>query len=110
MIDVKIDTKKGAIVTHDELVVKDITIPAGFVCDGASVPAIAMPIFNNGIRYLRAAILHDFCYRTGIVPRKQADDLFKEVLREDGVTKFKSYMMWLGVRAGGGKFYNSNNK
>jgi hypothetical protein len=105
MIDVMIDTKEGIIVTRSAIRAHGIRVPSGFMCDGASVPAIAKPIFNNGVRYLRAAIIHDYCYRTGKVPRIEADAVFKKVLREDGVTPLKAYLMWLGVRSFGWQFY-----
>ena len=108
MIDVMIDTKAGTIVTRTSIEAHGVKVPAGFICDGASVPTAVKPIFNNGIRYLRAAIIHDYCYRTGKIPRNFADAIFKKILREDGVTPFKAHLMWLGVRSFGWQFYNKH--
>lgn len=79
-----------------------ITVPAGFTTDFASVPR--MPVFymlcgNTGHR---AAVLHDYLYSTQVVSRKEADRLFREALREDGVSLPIRWIMWLGVRLGGG--------
>ena len=87
------------------LVYENLTVPAGFSSDGASVPRFFWRIvFPPGdTRALRAAFLHDFIYRNHPEgwSRKAADDLFRKVLIEDGVPRFSADLAWCGVRCFG---------
>ena len=51
------------------------TVPKGFVSDGASIPKMFWGLIAPCIdgRTIRAAIIHDWLYSTGILSRKQAD-------------------------------------
>lgn len=42
-----------------------ITVPPGFLTDGASVPWIFRGVFPRVDRYFAAAVVHDWLYRTG---------------------------------------------
>nr|DAQ92355.1 MAG TPA: Protein of unknown function (DUF1353) [Bacteriophage sp.] len=46
-------------------------------------------------------------YRTGIINRKEADDLFYQMMIADGFPKWKCYCCWLGVRIGGGMYFSA---
>lgn len=80
-------------------------VPTGFLSDGASVPRLIPGLvrlaFGGFIDTLSAAILHDWLYQTGRVPRGDADALFWEALREDGEGAAGAWTMWAGVRLGG---------
>lgn len=85
-----------------------ITMPAGFLTDGASVPRIFWPIFQPFGEYFPAAILHDFLYSkssTAKFPysRKQADDLFKEAMFNVGVGWLSRGIIHGSVRSFGWK-------
>lgn len=45
----------------------------------------------------RAAACHDVAYRMGLVSKKVADDFFYDIMLQDGVSKFRAYIMWKGV-------------
>lgn len=77
-----------------------VIVPDGFVTDGASVPALFWPVVSHPLApsSLRAAILHDFQYRTASVTRKDADDTFYRALRADGCAWLRAKAMWLAVR------------
>jgi hypothetical protein len=81
-------------------------IPAGFITDLASIPALLRPIFSQNGRGRKAAVLHDsrYCIKDG--SRKEADDLFLEALERCGVGFFKRWAMYTGVRAGGWLYWN----
>ncbi|WP_051085407.1 DUF1353 domain-containing protein [Hahella ganghwensis] len=85
-----------------------ITVKKGFRHDLASIPATARwLVSNDDFRVRRAAILHDFLYSirghlaNKNLSRAKCDSLFYEALRFDGVSRLKSGLMYLGVRAGG---------
>ena len=84
---------------------KAIKIPAGFVTDFASVPRVFWNILPPWGKYGKAAVVHDFCYRTGCVSRKKCDWIFLEGMRVLGVPKWKRLIMWAAVRLFGWSAY-----
>lgn len=52
-----------------------------------------------------AAALHDWLYASGALPRKAADEAFRQALRASGVARWRSWLMWAGVRLGGARRY-----
>lgn len=54
----------------------------------------------------RAAVVHDKCYETGMVPRSMADSIFREAMLVDGVASWRAWAAWAAVRACGWQFYN----
>lgn len=80
------------------------TVPIGFTTDYASVPWWAQSLIPRTGTHQRAAVLHDYlCRRQGSssapVPRRDADGVFRRVLREAGVPLWRRWLMWAGVRA-----------
>lgn len=83
-----------------------LTVPAGFVTDFASVPRLFWNILPPFGRYGKAAIVHDYLYRTpGYVSRPVADALFLEAMKVLGVGRLIRYTMYLAVRAFGAGAY-----
>lgn len=86
---------------------KVLTVPAGFQSDGASVPQFLWDSVSPQIdpRTLRGAVVHDFLYRT--TPRnwtrKEADELFYDFIRADGLGWWRAQTAYLGVRLFGAK-------
>lgn len=85
-----------------------VTIPLGFVCDGASIPKPLWPIIGHPLSstVIRAAALHDWlyhCHRIGATPirRVDADSEFREALAVDGVGWVRRWVMFVAVRATG---------
>lgn len=76
-------------------------VPAGFVCDLASIPRRAQSVFSKIGKYNRAAVLHDYLYRVGGVSRAVADGLFLTAMNELGVKWYKRWPMWAAVRVAG---------
>ncbi|CAN7403176.1 DUF1353 domain-containing protein [Acidovorax sp. LjRoot129] len=77
------------------------SVPAGFVTDLASVPRLPVAFFLAGGLAHAAAVLHDWLYTTHQVDRATADALFEEAAIACGVSPWRAWVMWLGVRAGG---------
>jgi hypothetical protein len=84
-------------------------IPAGFITDLASIPAILRPLFNPNDAGRKAAVLHDsrYCIKRG--SRKDADDLFLEALQRCGIGFLRRWAMYTGVRAGGWLYWNKRD-
>jgi hypothetical protein len=78
-----------------------ITVPAGFVIDGASVPRLLEWFFGRYGRHLLAAIVHDWLYHAQTRSRAESDRIFHEYMIARGVPESAAWAMWAGVRAGG---------
>ena len=77
------------------------SVPAGFVTDLASVPRLPVAFFLAGGLAHAAAVLHDWLYTTHSTDRATADAVFQDAARACGVSPWRAWVMWLGVRAGG---------
>jgi uncharacterized protein DUF1353 len=79
-------------------------VPAGFRTDFASVPRVVVWLIPRFGHYTLAAVLHDWLVTAGIaggvVSPRDADGLFRRVLRELGVPPLRRWLMWCGVRWG----------
>lgn len=92
---------------YKPLIGKAILVPAGFVTDFASVPRVFWRLFPPTGRYGKAAVVHDFLYQFNGVPRERADRIFLEAMTELNVGWFTRHTLYLAVRAGGWKPWNS---
>ena len=89
---------------HSEMLNKDITVPAGYFTDLASVPRLMrwlVPVANAKNR--RAAVVHDYLCTHGVEleivhNQKQADLVFREALGASGLGRIKSGTMYYPVR------------
>jgi hypothetical protein len=79
-------------------------VPAGFRTDFASVPRPVVWLVPRFGAYTLAAILHDWLctegIRSGAVTSREADGLFRRIMRESGVPVLRRWLMWSGVRWG----------
>jgi hypothetical protein len=79
-------------------------VPAGFRTDFASVPRPVVWLVPRFGAYTLAAILHDWLcsegIRSGVVTSRDADGIFRRVMRESGVPVLRRWLMWAGVRWG----------
>ena len=89
---------------------KKITVPAGFLYDGASIPSIAQPLTYTPFlpKVMLAALVHDYLYTTGEVRRIEADSIFFQLLIDSGVPRLTAELMYTGVRIGGGGHYTTD--
>lgn len=81
-----------------------IVVPAGTICDGASIPRIAWPIIGHPFdEYLEDAVLHDYLYSAANTEfsRMEADHLFRETMWNRNIPRWKIAAMWSAVRLGG---------
>lgn len=78
-----------------------VTVRPGFRTDGASIPRLLWPVFGSPYDpdILPEAIAHDAMYRGRIVPRRDADNAFGDMMRARGrIGAWKRRRIWLGVR------------
>lgn len=73
-------------------------MPPGLVTDFASVPKCLRSIFPNTGLYTQAAVVHDYLYDNHMVSRKDADGIFRRIMREAGVGRLSRYTMWGACR------------
>src|SRR5262249_46284236 len=79
---------------------QDFYVPVDFVTDFASVPrALIWLIPRYGV-YTKAAIVHDYLCKTKVVPRADADGLFRRIMAELHVPFLRRWVMWAAVRLG----------
>lgn len=97
-----ITTAKGAMVKGLALdPAGNLTISAGYQWDGPSGPTLAT------VDGLRASLVHDALYeliRTGRLAshrRAETDELFRRLLVEDGMPRWRARLWYWGVRAFG---------
>lgn len=84
-----------------------ISVPAGFVTDGASIPRGLWSVFSPTGPWFGAAVIHDFLYSPHNTrrTRKEADLLFKEAMFNAGLDWPRREMIFRAVRLFGGANY-----
>lgn len=85
-----------------------IIVPEGFVTDFASVPRLPVAYFLAGGLAHAAAVVHDWLYTTHKLDRATADEVFKQACIDCGVSPWRAWVMWLGVRAGGASSWGAD--
>jgi hypothetical protein len=93
---------------------RSVTVPKGFETDKASVP-LGVVIKRDDRHIVEAALVHDYLYvkqkiSDRWIKRKQADKIFKAIMKKSGAGWLKRQTAYLGVRAGGWRYYNKRAK
>jgi hypothetical protein len=84
-----------------------VTVPGGFLTDFASVPRVPIAHLLTANCGHEAAVIHDWFYTTHEVSRRDADAVFEEALLVGGEPRWRAWLMWAGVRIGGGGPYEA---
>jgi hypothetical protein len=83
---------------------QNFLVPSGFMTDFATVPQFLLWLIPSTGAWTLAAVLHDWlierALRAGLVSARDVDGIFRRVLREQGVSFVKRWLMWTGVRWG----------
>lgn len=87
-----------------------ITIPAGFVTDGGSVPRPLWGIVSPWGKASKPYILHDWLYHTQQRSRLVSDAILMEAMEVVGVNWFQRKLIHSGVRIGGWVAWNGHTK
>lgn len=82
---------------------KGIIVPAGFVCDGASIPRVFWSIVGGPFSadHMTAAVVHDYLYGAGLTTRAEDDEVFLAIMRDHGAGLIKRRLMYHAVRGFG---------
>ena len=83
-----------------------ITVPAGFLTDGASVPRIFWNIFSPFGSCFPAALIHDYLYSKAsspewVIDRDMVDGIFLAAMKDVGVGWLTRHVIYRAVRLGG---------
>ena len=106
LVEIYTDKKRGDIYAIKEPLTvtykdKSFTVPAGFECDGASVPRLFQPLVTPKIdpRSIEAATGHDYGYRTNLKgwTKWMLDAMFYQTLVKHGLARWRAALAWLGV-------------
>lgn len=87
---------------------RTFTVPAGFQTDLASVPRLPVVYWLAGDTSSAAAVVHDYLYSTHLVDRATADAVLREASQCTGVPGWRRWLMWAGVRLGGGSHWGDD--
>ena len=94
------------LVYYSALLADLVIVPTDFVTDYASVPRAPLTYWLFGGVGDEAAVVHDFLYETGAVPRDVADEVYGEALAACGVSSWHRGPMVLAVRVFGAGRYS----
>lgn len=83
----------------DSRIVGRVNVPAGFQTDFASVPRVPVVYWLTGDTARKAAVIHDWLYRTQEHPRRIADAVLFEASNNE--PRWRRLVMWAGVRVFG---------
>lgn len=86
----------------EDIEYEGITVPKGFVTDGASIPNLLRFRFPHGGKKFFGACVHDWLYRNGIGTHKEADKIFFKAMCDNGVPRWDAKLMYCGVFLFGG--------
>ncbi len=80
-----------------------ITVPAGTITDGASIPRLLWRLCGHPLEVPRvyAAIVHDYLYGGGGpagMMRKEADKIYRDLLKRYGFGAFKAGVEYHALR------------
>jgi len=83
---------------YEDLVYKDVTVPKGFVSNGANIPRMFWSVVPpNYMHILPAIAVHDYlCKKSEF---EKADKYFREILKIQKVSRYKYNMLSSGVGA-----------
>jgi hypothetical protein len=83
---------------------QSFVVPVGTGTDFASVPRVFIWFLPQYGRYTKAAILHDYLWRSGVPGNEltlpEADAILRRAMRELGVPFLRRWIMWAAVRLG----------
>jgi hypothetical protein len=83
-------------------------VPAGEITDFASSRVWRWNLLPIQWAYSAAPVLHDYLYRSGIVPKATADNLFREALLSLGCDRFTAWKAYCGVAMFGGSAWREH--
>lgn len=94
-----------------DYVTPECIVPKGFITNGASSGRLLQSLYPSYDKYFPAAIVHDYMYATGFLPKEEADLLFKFNIEVRLGLSWKYYgPMYQSVKWFGGSHYDTKHK
>lgn len=89
-----------------------LTVPIGFITDGASIPKLFWSLIGSPFtgNYRRPSLIHDRLYIVQTTSRGYADRVFLEGMKSEGVSWWKRRTMYYAVRLGGWRPWNKHKE
>ena len=85
-----------------------IIAPCGFETDFASIPKRLRGWIDNDESWLvRPAVLHDWLYSEGRLPRARCDRILYRAALAEGAPRLAAWTVWAAVRLFGSTYYRS---
>lgn len=84
-----------------------ITVEAKFVTDLASIPRLPLVYLLLNECANIPGVIHDFLYSKEVFPRLKCDQILREACLAIGVSSWKAWLIYTGVRIGGASHYGS---
>lgn len=85
-----------------------VKVDVGFMTDFASVPRPLWSLIPKWGKYGYATVIHDWLYWTQPMPRKQADDILLQGMKDLRVRFWHKYPIYAAVRLFGGVAWRRN--
>lgn len=95
------DASTGQWTLENTVEVLGVCIPEGFTFDLASIPRLLWPLIGPFELSIEAPLLHDYLYRRGglgIFSRADADRMFLDLMKSEGIARWRRWAAWLAVR------------
>lgn len=92
------DTAVGSWALLETLGYGVYTVPVGFVTDFCSVPRVPLAYDLLGNRARKSGTVHDYLYSTHPCTRKEADQMLRVMLLDDGASELEASMFYAAVR------------
>jgi len=93
------------LIYHSDIAHQAIIVPAGFETDLLSTYDVPFADTEFDGCNNRAAVIHDYLYSCHMFDRRMCDEILFEACLVEGTSKIKAWIIWLGVRIGGGSHY-----
>jgi len=90
---------------HVETSKYKIMLATGMIFNGADIPEAFWSLIGCPLDFALEAAVHDALYRSRVLGRKDSDEVFYELMQQQGVDSIKARKMYLGVRIGGANAY-----
>lgn len=87
-----------------------ITVPIGFYTDFASVPRLGLIYSMLGDCAHQPAVIHDWLYYAAITTKEVADLVLLEAMKVIGISAWRRYPIYWGVKFGGFYAWNTHRK
>jgi hypothetical protein len=94
--------------SKEQMTLRNIIVPIGFVTDFASIPRVFWSILPKDGPYAFAAVIHDHLYWEQSESREAADLTFRYAMEDFKVDSVSVNLIYAAVRLGGGSAWEEN--